>query len=205
MTELYSLKSTETYLSNGIYLAKEILEKYIKILVEYCIAISKQKFMITSRNTFSFVIIRGLDTITHVFKYVLLHTRNMEASYYHAERSIYYYLEFITQITEQKNAFLQLTSKDAVSYVYKKTIYQIISLSDSKQSNSDIINTINTNLQIYKNATEYAILNRKDNFNFFAEDVDNLKSTLIEIKTDKKKPSEWIKYFKEMNIILDDD
>jgi len=203
MTELYSLKSAETYLPIGIFLVNDVVDKYIQTLVEYCIAVSKQKLVITSPNIFNFLILRGLETITHVFKYVLLHTRNLDAAYYHAQKSIYYYLEFISQLTEQKNAFLQLSSKDALTYVYKKTIYLINNLSESKQPKSDIINTINMYLQVYKNSTDNIILTRKDKSFISAEDIERLKTTIMEIKTDKKKSSEWVKYFKEMNIIDD--
>lgn len=203
MTELYSLKSAETYLPIGFFLVNDAVDKYIQTLVEYCIAVSKQKLVIASPNLFNFFILRGLETITHVFKYVLLHTRNLEAAYYHAQKSIYYYLEFISQLSEQKNAFLHLSSKDALTYVYKKTIYLISNLSESKQPKSDIINAINIYLQVYKNTTDNIILTRKDNSVVSAEDIERLKTTIIDIKTDKKKTSEWVKYFKCLNIIDD--
>jgi uncharacterized LabA/DUF88 family protein len=98
---------------------------------------------------------------------------------------------------------LQLSSKDALTYVYKKTIYLINNLSESKQPKSDIINTINMYLQVYKNSTDNIILTRKDKSFISAEDIERLKTTIMEIKTDKKKSSEWVKYFKEMNIIDD--
>ena len=200
MAELYSLKSTETYLSDGIFLVNNVIDKYIQILVEYCNAVSKQKFVITSPNLFNFIILRGLETTTHVFKYVLLYTQNLEAAFHHAQKSIYYYLEFISQVAEQKNAFLQLSSRDAITYVYKKTIYLINNL-DSKKSKNDIINTMNTYIQLYKNTGESIIIRRKNTTSMSADDVDKLKATIIEIKTEKKNTSEWIKYFKNLNII----
>jgi len=202
MAELYSLKSTETYLSDGIFLVNNVIDKYIQILVEYCNAVSKQKFVITSPNLFNFIILRGLETTTHVFKYVLLYTQNLEAAFHHAQKSIYYYLEFISQVAEQKNAFLQLSSRDAITYVYKKTIYLINNL-DSKKSKNDIINTMNTYIQLYKNTGESIIIRRKNTTSMSADDVDKLKATIIEIKTEKKNTSEWIKYFKNLNIIDD--
>jgi hypothetical protein len=202
MAELYSLKSTETYLSDGIFLVNNVIDKYIQILVEYCNAVSKQKFIITSPNLFNFIILRGLETTTHVFKYVLLYTQNLEAAFHHAQKSIYYYLEFISQVAEQKNAFLQLSSRDAITYVYKKTIYLINNL-DSKKSKNDIINTMNTYIQLYKNTGESIIIRRKNTTSMSADDIDKLKATIIEIKTEKKNTSEWIKYFKNLNIIDD--
>jgi hypothetical protein len=37
-----------------------------------------------------------------------------------------------------------------------------------------------------------------------ADDVDKLKAMIIEIKTEKKQTSEWVKYFKDLNVIDDD-
>ena len=203
MSELYSLKSTETYLPDGIFLVNDVIDKYIQLLVEYCNAVSKQKFVITSTNMFNFLILRGLETTTHVFKYVLLYTQNLEGAYHHAQKSIYYYLEFIAQIAEQRNAFLQLSSRDAITYVYKKTIYLINNL-ESKKSKSDIINTMNTYMQLYKNMGDNIIITRKNTTSMSADDVDKLKAMIIEIKTEKKQTSEWVKYFKDLNVIDDD-
>ena len=203
MSELYSLKSTETYLSDGIFLVNNVIDKYIQILVEYCSSVSKQKFVITSPNMFNFIVLRGLETTTHVFKYVLLYTQNLEAAFHHAQKSIYYYLEFIAQVAEQKNAFLQLSSRDAITYVYKKTIYLINNL-ESKKSKNDIINTMNIYIQLYKNMGESIIITRKNTTSISADDIDKLKATIIEIKTEKKNTSEWVKYFKDLNVINDD-
>jgi len=203
MSELYSLKSIETYLPDGIFSVNNVIDKYIQVLVEYCNAVSKQKFVITSPNMFNFIILRGLETTTHVFKYVLLYTQNLEAAYHHAQKSVYYYLEFIAQVAEQRNAFLQLSSRDAITYVYKKTIYLINNL-ESKKSKSDIINTMNTYMQLYKNTGDNIIISRKNTTCISADDVERLKATIIEIKTEKKKTSDWVKYFKEMNVIDDE-
>ena len=202
MSELYSLKSTETYLPDGIFSVNDVIDKYIQVLVEYCNAVSKQKFVITSPNMFNFIILRGLETTTHVFKYVLLYTQNLEAAFHHAQKAIYYYLEFIAQVAEQKNAFLQLSSRDAITYVYKKTIYLINNLESKKQKN-DIINTMNTYMQLYKNLGDSIIITRKNTTSISADDVERLKTTIIEIKTEKKQISEWEKYFKSMNVIDD--
>jgi hypothetical protein len=203
MSELYSLKSTETYLSDGIFLVNDVIDKYIQLLVEYCNAVSKQKFVITSPNMFNFIILRGLETTTHVFRYVLLYTQNLDAAYHHAQKSIYYYLEFIAQIAEQRNAFLQLSSRDAITYVYKKTIYLINNM-ESKKLKNDIINTMNTYMQLYKNMGDNIIITRKNPTGISANDIERLKTTIIEIKTEKKKTSDWVKYFKDMNVIDDD-
>ena len=69
--------------------------------------------------------IRGLDTITHVFIMLLYYTQHLETAFTYSQKSLYLYIEFIEQIAFDKNSFLQLSSKDAVIYVYKKTLYKI--------------------------------------------------------------------------------
>lgn len=41
------------------------------------------------------------------------------------EKSIYLYIEFIEQINQTENSFLEFNSRDATQYVYKKTIYDL--------------------------------------------------------------------------------
>jgi hypothetical protein len=49
------------------------------------------------------------------------------------------------------------------------------------------------------------IMIRRKNTTWISEgDVERLKATIIEIKTEKKQTSEWVKYFKDLNVIDDD-
>ena len=56
---------------------------------------------------------------------LLLYTKNLELVNYHCQKSYYYYVEFIGQIGDDNHSFLQLNSKDATLFVYKKTIFEI--------------------------------------------------------------------------------
>jgi hypothetical protein len=46
-------------------------------------------------------------------------------TFIHCQKAFYFYVEFICQISEAEKLFLQLSSRDAVTYVYKKTIFDI--------------------------------------------------------------------------------
>jgi hypothetical protein len=77
-------------------------------------------------NTYSkYIIIRGLDTLTNVFLNILSSTKNIDLTYFHCQKAFYFYIEFIDQISDDEKTFLQLTSRDATTYVYKKTIFEI--------------------------------------------------------------------------------
>jgi hypothetical protein len=67
----------------------------------------------------------GLYTALHVFQTVLLYTRSLEMAHIHATKAGVYFSEFVTQITDDGQHYLQLTPKDAVLFSYKKTIYDI--------------------------------------------------------------------------------
>ena len=51
--------------------------------------------------------------------------KNINLVSFHLRKSYLYYAEFIGQIGEDSNSYLQLNSKDACLFVYKKTIYDI--------------------------------------------------------------------------------
>ena len=98
--------------------------KYVNVINQYLL------FGIeTSKNQNSeylkYILIKGLFTISHVFKMLLLFTRNLDLTYYHCQKSYSYYIEFIGQIGDDAITYLQLNSKDAALFVYKKTIFDI--------------------------------------------------------------------------------
>ena len=116
------------YESSIIENDKTIRDKYVCLVIEYLINICY-------KNMSPFIIIRGLDTITHVFILLLYYTQHLETAFTYSQKSLYLYIEFIEQIAFDKNSFLQLSSKDAVIYVYKKTLYEIKHSSCKKNEN----------------------------------------------------------------------
>ena len=83
-------------------------------------------------------------------------TKNIELTCFHCQKASYFYVEFVAQISEEQNMFLQLSSRDATIYVYKKTIYELnnefkknMPIADEKTLNE--INIITENIKIQKN------------------------------------------------------
>jgi hypothetical protein len=150
----YSLHNIENYkkeLDSDITLVVNKISELFLDYFKYIIENIKLK-----KNNFSkFIIIRGLETIIHVFKYILFYTKNIELTYFHCQKSFYFYVEFVGQISDDEKMFLQLTSRDATIYVYKKTIYEINNeikknnelISDYTRLKFDIINQY---IDIYK-------------------------------------------------------
>ena len=120
----YNLSNTDNYLNKLSVNLKDLLDRYNSIVIEYLHLIF-EKISIKKINYFNFILIRGLETITHVFIILLYYTKNTSLTYYHTRQAFYFYVEFIEQISVDQNSFLKLTSKDAVMFVYKKTIFEI--------------------------------------------------------------------------------
>ena len=105
---------------------RAILEKYTSLIFEYLLFFfDKIKYIKKRQTYFKYIFERGFDTVTSVFTGMLLNTKNVELSLYHGQKSVYFYVEFIEQISDAQNSFLQLSSRDAVMFVYKRTIFEL--------------------------------------------------------------------------------
>jgi len=133
---------------------QNVLEKYILLIIEYTIFFF-EKINIKNKKQNKFIYNRGLDTISHVFSMILFYTKNLDITYYHSQKSFYFYVEFIEQIIDIQHSFLQLSSRDASIFVYKKTIYEINleyrkSIDSDKKKNENELEIINSYIEIYK-------------------------------------------------------
>lgn len=131
--DIYSLSEVNNYNKDLTVSVEDVMNKYTELLVEY-IHFILDNIKIKNREYADFIVNRGLDTVTHVFTTILYYTKNLELAFVHAQKSFYFYVEFICQISEVEKLFLQLSSRDAMIYVYKKTVFEL---------NRDFIKNIN--------------------------------------------------------------
>jgi len=162
-----SLTNLENYKDNIEYSVFEVNTKYINIIIEYLTNIIKNDIYST------FIIIRGIETISHTFKYILYYTNNLDLTYYHSQKALYLYIEFINQITTDRNVFLQLNSRDALMYVYKKTIFELDrvyckDICDSNKKFVEHIKQVNEFIELSTSIIFY-ILNNKETLNINAD------------------------------------
>lgn len=102
----------------------EIFNNYTSLINEYSNFFIDNTF-IQKQTYFSYVYLKGIETISSVFKLLLLYTKNLSLTIFHCQKSFYYYIEFIGQIGDSNHQFLQLNSKDATLFVFKKTVFEI--------------------------------------------------------------------------------
>lgn len=84
-----------------------------------------ENIKVKDKTYFNYLILKGIETIQNVFSFLLLYTKNIELITLHCEKSYLYFIEFIGQIGSDSTAYLHLNCKDAILFVYKKTIYDI--------------------------------------------------------------------------------
>jgi len=161
----YSLNDSNNYkteLSNTI---GDIVNKYNTLLIEYLNFIVDNIGIKNSAYS-KFIIERGIETITHVFTLILYYSRNVDMSYYHGQRSFYFYVEFIGQISDDQHTFLNLSSRDAAMFVYKKTIFELSTdcrknLTEPTKDTLEKLDILNMNICIFKNVIYFTLREMK--------------------------------------------
>ena len=143
----YSLQNVENYKNETECNMDEAIQKYSDLIIEYSKFIMEH-MKLKNHKLLKFIIIRGLDTITHVFLNILFFTKNVDLTYFHSQKSYYFYVEFVGQISDDEKMFLQLTTRDATSYVYKKTIFDINN--EFKKLHENVSNEFKCKLDILK-------------------------------------------------------
>ena len=101
-----------------------VLEKYSLMISEFFLC-AIENIVIQNDKYYVFILQRGLETLKHCFKIIYMYTKNLDLTLYHCKKAFCYYIEFIGQIGDDNHTYLQLNSKDATLFVYKKSIFEI--------------------------------------------------------------------------------
>ena len=188
---------------------QEIINKFSVVMIEYMRLIS-EKINTKNKEYFKFIFERGIETLIHIFTIIFYNTKNLELTYYHTQKAYFFYIEFIEQITDDSVTFLQLSSRDAILFVYKKTIYELnneyrINIEELNSNENNILLLFNTYTNIYKNIIHFIINN--NNFKYETKmDYINLSCDSITIINDNfnKIKIKYINYLYLFTNILTD-
>jgi hypothetical protein len=150
----FNLLNVKNYNTNIECSVDNIIARFSTIILDYII-VTSEKLNIKNNKYFQFIFERGLETIIHVFEIIFYYTKNIELTYQQCQKAYLYYIEFIEQISDENVSFLQLSSRDAVLFVYKKTIYEINveyikNLAQLNKEQQNILILVNTHISIYK-------------------------------------------------------
>ena len=124
MSESIDLNKVSNYFSDIKESDIHIFNSYSSIIVSLLDNIHNN-ITITKLDYLKYIILYGIEAITHIYKLLLLYTKNIKLIQHHCEKNILFYVEFITQIGDENHSFLQLSSKDAVLFLYKKTLFEL--------------------------------------------------------------------------------
>jgi hypothetical protein len=159
--EKYSLKNTESFNASLKNSVNEIMIKYSELVIYYFNFVF-ESIKNKKPNLITFIMIRGLDTITNVFLALLYYTKNIDIVNYYSQKAVYFYVEFTCQMSEEDKTYLRLSSKDAVIYVYKKTIFELNTKNTKENENiiendnillnneTDSMKNVNLYINLYK-------------------------------------------------------
>ena len=161
----YILYNVTNYKNNINNTPGEILTKFVRVIVEYMRFIA-EKITMKNKQYYKFVFERGIETLIHIFSMIFYYTKNLELTFYHCQKAYYFYIEFIEQISDDNITFLQLSSRDAILFVYKKTIFDLNNeyrknIPEPSIEEKNILSLVDSHTNIYKNIVEY-IINHKD-------------------------------------------
>lgn len=205
--DTYSLYNLSLYNSTIQHTANQIIDKIIIIVMQYMKFIF-DKITIKNKQHYQFVLERGLETIMHVFLMIFIYTKNIDIAVYHTQKAYYFYIEYIEQISDDAILFLKLSSRDAIVFVYKKTIFDIINniqhdLYKTTPKEDAILNNVNNFVKVYKHIIHLIIYNPNFTYdnraNYIEDCFDKLKTINSLINTITIKPVHYISYLKHIN------
>ena len=180
---LYSISNYKLSIENSV---SEILNKFVHILIEYMRFIS-EKIMMKNKKYYCFIFERGVETLIHVFSVIFYYTKNVDLTFYHTQKACYFYVEFIEQISDDNVTFLQLSSRDATLFVYKKTIFDINneykkSIQEPTEEEKIILSKINSYMGIYKSIvlfiTNHNDFTKTNYINICSDSIEFISETL---------------------------
>ena len=163
----------------------EYISKYVIIMSEFILYNSSKKHYRTLDYN-QYVTHQGIQTLFHIYHNLLMHTKNIDLVSYHVQKAYYYYIEFISQINKEQHSFLQFNIKDAIMFIYKKTIFNL-----DKQL-IDALNLSKDEKHILRNL--YDITNKINHLLIYVTDIIRINSNndddhknnnnLVEINSD---------------------
>lgn len=174
MLNIYNIEDYNNYKKNMTEKYTIVIYKYLDLINNFLILSFKYFILYKNKN---FIVKKGIELIYHIFNLLFLYTYNLELTYYHCDKAINYYIEFNCQINSDNN-ILSLNNNDAILFVFKKTIFDLINNPKHIIANEDkeIITIIKLICNIY-NILMYNIIDNNDNDDN-NDDINNFKKKI---------------------------
>ena len=116
MSNKYAICDSDNYNINiKNFNFKNYYKLYIQIILDFLAHVNEQTHF-RNKNYFIFIVKRGILTLSHIFHFLLLYTKNINLTITHCRKSIFYYVEFIEQVSNENHIYLQLNFKRRCSF-----------------------------------------------------------------------------------------
>ena len=86
---LYNVENYKPLIQNT---PQEILTKFVEVIIEY-MRLMAEKINIKNKQYYVFIFERGIEILIHVFSMVFYYTKNLELTFYHSQKSYYFFVE----------------------------------------------------------------------------------------------------------------
>jgi|TARA_B110000967_G_scaffold8110_1_gene8148 hypothetical protein len=174
----YILNSIDNYKDEINYSETTLFLKFVGMIHEFMIACN-ERIDIENEEYVKHILITGIKNTSYIYKFILLYTKNLELALYHTQKSILYYVEFITQLGEDSQNLLKLTTTDATLFIYKKTVFDIND--DYKQSYEETSDTkkIMKQLDLYMEVYAAILVQYISYFDLKQHDLAQLQKTIL--------------------------
>lgn len=152
--------------------------KYIGLiheLIQGCM----EHITIRKEDYLKYILNKGIKNTYYIYNFLLLYTKNLELTVYHTQKSIIYYVEFISQLEEDTNNMLKLNSKDATLFIYKKTIFEVNQAIRTKYSESAATKSKLEILYLYIEFYNTTFSNFVSNFDFKTNNIGDLQKIVF--------------------------
>jgi hypothetical protein len=140
------------------------------IIIEYLIRAQ----LLTKQKLYLFYLFKGFDMLITIFSLSLCQSKNIDVTFYKCQNAIHLYIEYVQQISNEQNSFLQLTSRDALLYVYKQTILDDIKINETNDA-EPIFKIILLYTNIFKKILEIFLTSSKNEEKKYILDIQEIK------------------------------
>ena len=170
MVQKFTKELNNFFISNKEFIYKFVI-KYITLINDFLnYSINNQN--IDNINFFKNYIYHGLNSLTHIFKITLLRSGSIDYTYEITQKAFIDYNEFIIQINDVDLSHINLTTTDAIVFIYKRSIFKDIEQIKNNLQIHNIMNILNEFILIHNQLLIYYIDNitkYNNNFDIFTK------------------------------------
>lgn len=137
------------------------VRKYLQIVIEFIDFVVQDNYK-HKEGYQNYILVKGLESMSHIFILFMMYTCNIDMACQNTNKAYYYYIEFIEQIHKDEHYFLRFNSRDAILFIYKKTIYEMIPSYITSGSislkNTTILKTLRSRIDMLNEGLLYILL-----------------------------------------------